>query len=234
MNFHIGFYLLIHAPPFYDFLSFIRKICHALISSLGTSHMTMFSKKKKSSFKMIFSMINCRCCVLLLIFISKSIETLFCINAVQPIRILDNFTLTVVKKILNHLTVDDKSETCFVEIRFYFKYQSAEILFGPATSTSNVAKINHEIRVLMSIGIVRGTIIVNPRSIIQLIKSACDYADGCDRRFVLKHLQWLSKTNHNQLESVVRPLLLPNNDYRGNTKVQLLSILCSFSDYHRI
>ncbi len=102
-----------------------------------------------------------------------------------------------------------------MEIRYYFKYQSAEILFGSAASTSNVTEINHEIRVLMSIGIARSTIIVNPRSIVQLIKSACDYADECDRRFALKHLQWLSKTNHSQLESIVRPLLLPNNDYTG-------------------
>jgi hypothetical protein len=169
-----------------------------------------------------------------LIFINESVEVLFCIDAIQPIRISNDFTLAVVEKILNNLTVDDKFETCFVEIRFYFNYQSAVILFGPAASTSNVVEINHEVRVLMSIGITRGTIIANPSSIIQFIKSACDYADECDRRFVLKHLQWLSKTNHSQLESVIRLLLLPNDDYTGNKNVQLLSILCPFSDYHRI
>ncbi len=188
-------YILIHASPFYDFLSFIRRIWHALIVVSWNFSYYYFLKKNK----MIFSMINCRFCVLLLIFISESFEALFCINAIQPIRIWNDFTLDVVEKILNNLTVDDNFETCVVEIRFYFNYQSAVILFGSAVSTSNVVEINHEVHVLMSIGITRGKTIVNPSSIIQFVKSACDYADECDRRFVLKHLQWLSKTNHSQI-----------------------------------
>jgi hypothetical protein len=54
-----------------------------------------------------------------------------------------------------------------------------------------------------------------PARIQATVKFACDYADACDRRFVLDHLPWLIKTNHHQLELAIRPLLIADDDNTG-------------------
>ncbi len=63
--------------------------------------------------------------------------------------------------------------------------------------------------------------LIIPAKILTHVTFACDYADACNRRFVLDHLPWVIKTNYSQLESIIRPLLVVNNDNTGKNDAQL-------------
>jgi len=57
--------------------------------------------------------------ILPLVFISTGINDRSSIDAVKPIKILNNFTLAAVKKLINNLILDDNMTNALVEIKKY-------------------------------------------------------------------------------------------------------------------
>jgi hypothetical protein len=101
-----------------------------------------------------------------------------------------------------------------VDINFDYDEKYIQIKFNK-TFESTIAKINREVRVDTSIAIVDGRTILNPARIRTSVEFAYDYADKCDRYFAFDHLDWLFKANYDQLTSVIRSLLLTNNNKTG-------------------
>jgi hypothetical protein len=123
--------------------------------------------------------------------------------------------VSAVEKVTNNLTVTDTYNECFVQISINYFYQCIEISFGSTFHTNFLIK-NQEVHVTFSMDLAEDEIIFDSARIINILKFACDYADECDRHFVLNHLDWLFKAKYVQLESAIRPLLTTHDDNAGN------------------
>ncbi len=79
-----------------------------------------------------------------------------------------------------------------MKISINYLYQYIEINFD-AVFQSYDLKINQEVSVETWIQTTDDKGTFDPAKILNFVEFACDYADKCDRRFVLKHLEWLFK-----------------------------------------
>ncbi len=79
--------------------------------------------------------------------------------------------------------------------------------------------INQGVRVDTWIKMADKNKILNPVHVNNVVEFVCNYANKCDHCFVLYHLECLFKANYNPLESIIRALLLPNNDNTGNSLI---------------
>jgi hypothetical protein len=149
--------------------------------------------------------------VLILICLSGNINALSCVQYTDTVA---NFTLEAAKEIINKQLLVDGYAKCAIDIRFHYDEKYIKIKFSKAFE-STIAKINREVRVDTSISIADGRTILNPARIETSVEFVCDYADECDRHFVLGHLDWLFKANYDQLMSVIRSLLLTHNNKTG-------------------
>jgi len=153
---------------------------------------------------------------------TSSSNALSCIDVDESIQISisKDFTLGAVQEAIDNLLLVNGYDECLVEIKFNYSNQSIQISFSIAFQSSNL-KTNQEVRVDFLMSLAEDKTIFKPAKIVQFVEFACDYEDGCDRRFVLDHLEWLFNANYDELESAIRPFLIGDNDNTGKNDVKL-------------
>ncbi len=158
--------------------------------------------------------------VLTVVFISTSTNALSCIDADKSTEMSTYLGLANIENVINNLKVNNIYDECFVEIRFDYYNQSIKISFGTASESNNVIT-NQQVIVHFSMNLSDGKIIFTPAKIVNNVRFACDYANECDRLFVLNHMKWLFNAKYDKLESTIRPLLTADNDNTGKNDVEL-------------
>jgi hypothetical protein len=169
-----------------------------------------------------------------LVIITSRTNALNCIDADEPIKKDgDDFTLPAVQEAIENLTVNDTYDECYVNIFVDYLYQHIEISFDMALQLNDDLQIYQEMYVETRIQTTDDKGTFDPAQIHNFVEFACDYADGCDRRFVVKHLEWLFNAKYDQLVSVISPLLTSKDKYTGKRifnsfdKCQYKRFICS-------
>jgi hypothetical protein len=168
-----------------------------------------------------------------LVIITSRTNALNCIDVDEIIeKDGDDFTLAAVQEAIENLIDDDTDDECYVRIFVDYLHQYIEISFD-MDPQSNYLETNREVSVETWIQITDGTGTFDPAKILNFVEFACDDVDKCDRRFILKHLEWLSKAKYGQLVSVISPLLTSKDQYTGKMifnffdKFQYKRFICS-------
>jgi len=119
------------------------------------------------------------------------------------------FDTDVLKQQLNQLPLNESEDVCRVMAVVDHGNQAVVVQFSNLLQGSELP--TDQVAFLTVIGLDTNRNIVH----YHYLEYACSNYDGCEKQFVLDHIEWLFKLEYTNLSANVRPFLLATGNWSG-------------------
>ncbi|UJR27328.1 hypothetical protein I4U23_008621 [Adineta vaga] len=157
-----------------------------------------------------------------LILCFKIYHTIKCTNPVQIQLSSFELTLTNIKTMLNELKHIDEI-ICKIRIDFDYITRILSIKFGQSMELVSLRSVEN-VYIHSTISFTSDKII-NQTSIKITINLLCYSHNHCDHKFILEHVDRLIRIDHHYWKSMIRPLLLIQNDSKDGCTIGMMNLV---------